>query len=169
MARLDRFGGTHPEEFEWFPEARRLAQSAPSESSLIGGRTPVPATGSGAWICSAPDHWLFEGTGMRRGDGIHGLVGWEYHGEPADIPGLEVVSTGPTKSHHGEGVYSATVYPGPRGNFVFNASSCWWSHGVAEPPGHVRPLTHNYKATPLGPDARAQRITANVLERMRRG
>jgi len=166
LARLDRFGGTHPEELTWFPEARRLAQSAPSESLLVGARTTVPATGSGAWTCAAPDHWLFAGTGMRTGDGIPGLVGWEYHGEPADIPGLEIVATGPTRSHHGEGVYTATIYPGPLGNFVFNASSCWWSHGVAEPPGHVRPMT--YREIPRGPDARAQRITANVLERMRR-
>lgn len=166
VSRLDRFGGTHPEEFEWFPEARQLAQTAPSESTLVGARTPVPATGSGAWICAAPDHWLFADTGMRRGDGIPGLVGWEYHGEPADIPGLEIVATGPTRSHHGQGTYTATIYPGPRGNFVFNASSCWWSHGLAEPPGHVRPLT--YEAIPHGPDPRAQRITANVLERMRR-
>ena len=165
VSRLDRFGGTHPEEFGWFPEARRLAQSAPSESTLVGARTTVPATGSGAFVCAAPEHWLYEGTGMRHGDGIPGLVGWEYHAEPAAIPGLEIVATGPTKSHHGDGVYTATVYPGPRGNFVFNASSCWWSHGLATPPGHVRPLT--YEQTPRGPDARAQRITANVLERMR--
>ena len=166
LSRLDRFGGTHPEEFAWFPEAQRLAQSAPSESALVGARTTVPATGSGAWTCAAPEHWLFEGTGMRRGDGIPGLVGWEYHGEPAELPGLEIVATGPTKSHHGTGVYTATVYPGPRGNFVFNASSCWWSHGLAEPPGHVRPLT--YEAIPQGPDPRAQRITANVLDRILR-
>ncbi|HJQ83715.1 MAG TPA: N,N-dimethylformamidase beta subunit family domain-containing protein [Candidatus Binatia bacterium] len=95
-----------------------------------------------------------------------GLVGWEYHGEPADIPGLEIVATGPTRSHHGEGVYTATVYPGPHGNFVFNASSCWWSHGLARPPGHVGPAT--YAVVPEGPDPRAQRITANVLDRMRR-
>lgn len=167
MSRLDRFGGTHADELAWFPEARQLLQSTPSESVLVGARTTMPATGSGAWICAMPDHWLFEGTGMRRGDGIPGLVGWEYHGEPAAIPGLEVVATGPTESHHGRGTYTATVYPGPRGNFVFNASSCWWSHGLAEPPGHVRPTTDRYRETPRGPDARAQRITANVLDRMR--
>jgi hypothetical protein len=167
MSRLDRFGGTHPEEFAYFPEAARLAQRAPSESLLVGARTPVPATGSGAWICAAPDHWLFDGTGMRRGDGIPGLVGWEYHGEPADLPGLEIVATGPTKSHHGTGVYTATVYPGPRGNFVFNVSSCWWAYGLSAPPGQAPPLT--YEIVPEGPDPRAQRITANVLGRMRGG
>ncbi len=170
LDRLDRFGGTHPEEFEWFPEARLLAQSAPSEALLVGARTTVPATGSGAWTCDRPAHWIFEGTGMKRGEGIDGLVGWEFHGEPADIAGLEIVATGATRSHHGEGTYTATVYPGPLGNFVFNASSCWWSHGLAEPPGHVRPAAHpeRYASVPRGPDPRAQRITANILERMRR-
>jgi hypothetical protein len=165
MSRVDRFGGMRAPELEWFPEARRLAQRAPTEAALVGARTGLPATGSGAWTCALPDHWVFEGTGMQRGDGIPGLVGWEYAGEPAAIPGLEVIATGPTHSHHGDGVFTATVYPGPHGNFVFNAASCWWSHGVAEPPGHVRPLT--YRDVPRGPDPRAQRITANVLARMR--
>jgi hypothetical protein len=165
LARVDRFGRSSPDELRWFPEAKRLRQTAPSESLLIGARTSVPASGSGAFTCVAPDHWVFEGTGMRHGDGIPGLVGWEPHSEPADIPGLEVVAAGPTTSHHGDGRYTATVYPGPHGNVVFNASSCWWSHGLAEPPGHVRPAT--YAEVPRGPDARAQRITRNVLERMR--
>ncbi len=164
--RVDRFGGTLPEEYEWFPEARQLAQRAPSEAWLVGARTGRPATGAGAWTCALPDHWTFEGTGMRRGDGIPGLVGWEYQGAPAPIPALEVVATGPTRSHHGTGTFSSTVYPGPRGNFVFCASSCWWSHGLAWPPGYAPPLT--YRDVPLGPDPRAQRITANVLDRMRR-
>jgi len=165
VSRVDRFGGSSPDELRWFPEAARLRQSAPSESLLVGARTSVPATGAGAFTCVAPDHWVFAGTGMRHGDGIPGLVGWEPHAEPADLPGLEVIAAGPTRSHHGAGRYTATVYPGPHGNVVFNASSCWWSHGLAEPPGYVRPST--YADVPQGPDARAQRITANVLARMR--
>jgi len=37
---------------------------------------------------------------------------------------------------------------------------------MSEPPGYVRPAAYT---TPKGPDPRAQRITANVLERMKRG
>jgi hypothetical protein len=165
LQRRARFGGSRPEELEWFPEQRLLPESAPNESRLVGARTTVPATGTGAWTCVLPDHWLFEGTGMRAGDGIPGLVGWEYNGEPADLPGLEIVASGPTRSHHGEGVYSATIYPGPAGNVVFNASTCWWSHGVAAPPGHVRITTAG--GTSAEPDPRAQRITSNLLARMR--
>jgi hypothetical protein len=60
------------------------------------------------------------------------------------------------------GTYTATVYPGPKGNFVFNASSCWWADGLSAPPGYVRPSVYT---SPKGPDPRAQRITANILER----
>src|SRR4030095_3115755 len=99
-------------------------------------------------------------------DAIPGLGGWEYQGAPAPIPGLEVVATGPTRSPHGTGTLSATVYPGPRGDVVLSSARCWWSHGLAWPPGYSPPLT--YRDVPLGPDPRAQRITANVLDRMRR-
>lgn len=101
---------------------------------------------------------------MKKGDGIPGLVGWEWRGDPAAIPGLVVVATGATKSPRGAGTYTATLYPGPRGNFVFNASSCWWADGLSEPPGYVRPSVY---MTPKGPDPRVQRITANVLARMK--
>jgi hypothetical protein len=80
---------------------------------------------------------MYEGTGMRHGDRIAGLIGWEWMGMPADIRGLEVVATGPTQNGapppQGEGTYAATVYPGPKNNFVFNAATCWWADGLAEP------------------------------------
>ena len=164
LTRVDRFGETDPRELEWFPELAQFPGTTPSEATLIGARTQVPATGAADWICAAPAHWIFEGTGMKRGDGIPGLVGWEYHGSPAPIPGLEVVATGKTRSHHGEGVYTATIHPGPRGNFVFNASSCWWGDGLSEPPGYVRP---GAAVSPQGPDPRVQQITTNLLKRLR--
>ena len=105
---------------------------------------------------------------MKKGDGIPGLVGWEWHGDPAKIPGLEVVATAPTQSAPGKtngGQFTATVYPGPRGNFVFNAATCWWADGLSAPPGYVRPSVYT---SPKGPDERAQQITRNVLDRMRR-
>ncbi len=91
----------------------------------MGARSVSSITGGADWICAASEHWIFEGTDMKRGDGIPGLVGWEWHGDPAPIPGLEVVATGSTQDGGGHsGIYTATVYPGAKGNFVFNASTC---------------------------------------------
>ncbi len=144
-----------------------LPHERPYANELVGAHSTGPVTGGADWICSQPDHWIFEGTGMKLGEGIPGLVGWEWHGDPAKIPGLEVVSTAPTQSKPGElngGIYTATIYPGPKGNFVFNASTCWWADSLAEPPGYVRPSVYT---SPKGPDSRAQRITANILNRIR--
>lgn len=103
---------------------------------------------------------------MKKGEGIPSLVGWEWHGNPADHPGLQVVSTAPTQSAPGKpngGIYTSTIYPGGKRNFVFNASSCWWADGLSAPPGYQHPSAYT---TPKGPDGRAQRITQNVLRRM---
>lgn len=151
-----------------FAAMQSLPHERPYANELIGAHSTGPVTGGADWICARPEHWLFEGTGMKKGDGIPGLVGWEWHGDPAPIPGLEIVATGPTQSKPDElngGIYTATIYPGPKGNFVFNAATCWWADGMSEPPGYVRPSVYT---SPQGPDAWAQRITANLLERMRR-
>jgi len=161
--RVDFYG---PRDARPIAGMETLPHTSPSSAELVGARNLSPFMGGSDWTCVAPDHWLFAGTGMRQGDGIPGLVGWEWHGDPAPIPGLEIVASGPTQSAPGQpngGTYTATVYPGPRGNFVFNASTCWWADGLSAPPGYVRPSVYT---SPQGPDERVQRITRNVLDRM---
>jgi len=152
-----------------FASMATLAHERPYANELVGAHSTGPVTGGADWTCAMPDHWLFKGTGMNRGDGIPGLVGWEWHGDPAKIGGLEIVATGPTQTAPGElngGQFTATVYPGGKGNIVFNASTCWWADGLSAPRGYVRPSVYT---TPQGPDARVQQITRNLLQRMRSG
>jgi hypothetical protein len=151
-----------------FEAMNALAHERPYANELIGAHSTGPVTGGADWMCAIPDHWIFDGTGMKQGHGIPGLVGWEWHGDPADIPGLEIVATAPTQAAPGKpngGQFTATVYPGPKDNIVFNAATCWWADGLSAPPGYVRPSVYT---SPQGPDARVQRITRNILERMRR-
>ena len=139
-------------------------RAGPDESLIIGARSIVPFNGGGDWTCTKPDHWIFAGTGMKRGDSIPGLVGWEHHGAPANIPGLEVVAEGEvwrggvTPAH-----WTATIYPGPKKNFVFNAATIFWAQGLSNPPGHILPWSH--WSRPHGPDERVQRSTENVMRR----
>ena len=167
FTRADYFGPRDEGMIKRFPSMGAFPHTSPHESLLMGARNVPPCTGGADWVCSTPEHWLFAGTGMKGGDSIPGLVGWEFHGDPAKIPGLAVVSTGPTQEAPGKpngGTYTATIHPGPRDNIVFNASSCWWGDGLSEPPGYVRPSVYT---TPQGPDVRVQRITQNILARMR--
>jgi hypothetical protein len=166
FSRTDFWGPRDEEEIRRFPAMALLPHESPNSSLLVGAGNIPPTTGGADWMCDLPEHWIFDGTGMKRGEGIPGLVGWEWHGDPAKIPGLAVLGSAPTQSAPGKpngGVYTATIYPGPKSNFVFNVSSCWWADGLSEPPGYVRPSVYT---TPKGPDARAQRITANVLRKI---
>lgn len=167
FGRVDYFGPRDEGMIKRFPSMGAFPHRSPPEGLLLGARSNVPpCTGGADWICVLPEHWIYDGTGMKAGERIRGLIGWEWHGDPAPIPGLAVVATGPTQDAPGKlngGTYTATIYQGPKGNFVFNASSCWWADGVAEPPGYVRPSVYT---SPQGPDPRVQRITANLLERM---
>ncbi len=137
----------------------------PDEREIIGARTIVPFNGGGDWTCAQPDHWLFAGTGMKKGDSIPGLVGWEFHGDPDTArEGLQVVAEGNVWAGGTRlGKYAATVFEGPRQNIVFNASTIFWGQGLSSPPGHMIPWSHYSR--PHGPDERVQKITANVLKR----
>ena len=161
IRRAGRYGGLTEMEK---PKMGPFPMTGPNENLLIGARTITPFNGGGDWIVTKPEHWIFDGVGVKKGDRIPGLVGWEFHGDPATLPGLEVVAEGIALSG---GVrpahWTATVYPGPKGNFVFNAATIFWAQGLASPPGHMPPWSH--WSRPHGPDERVQKITHNALER----
>ena len=144
----------------------------PDGAQLMGARLDTSGKGggggrgSGDWTCAKPDHWLFEGTGMKKGDSVKGLIGWEWHGAPAmNLPGMSVVAEG-THFINGKpmGRYTSTLYDGPKDNIVFNAATIWWANGLSSPPGHVNPSRHG--VTQQGPDKRVQQITHNLFKRI---
>ena len=166
ISRVGCYGPLRQDEIESYSSLfAGLKSTAPDERKIMGVRSVVPFNGGGDWTCTRPNHWVFEGTGMNHGDSIPGLVGWEHHGEPdPDRTGLEVLAEGRIWSGGvREGRYAATIFPGPKNNFVFNASSIFWAQGLSSPPGHILPWSHGSR--PHGPDARVQQITKNLLDR----
>lgn len=136
----------------------------PDEQELLGATSY--GVGAADWICEAPDHWLFAGTNMKRGDRIPQLVGWEYHGPPfRDDPSLVVLAAGKVRDRDKQldKTYAATIYNGPKGNIVFNAATCWWNMLLSRPPGAVNPPDTDFSKE----DPRVQRITKNLLDRMK--
>jgi hypothetical protein len=165
MFRGGPYGGDYKFAVDREKEHGPFPHRGPDEGYLMGSRNVEPVNGGGDWFCRQPGHWLFTGTGMKAGERIPGLIGWEYHGDPPrDIPGLEVVAGGVAfQGGTNPQQWTATIYPGPKGNFVFNASTIFWSQGLSSPPGHVLPWSH--WSRPHGPDERVQRMTHNLLQR----
>lgn len=159
-------GGPYGAENDYAVERERdhgpFPYRGPDEGLLMGARNVEPVNGGGDWTATKANHWIFDNTGMKDGDSVPGLIGWEYHGQPADIPGLEIVGGG-TAWQGGENPqqWTATIYPGPKGNIVFNAATIWWAQALGDPPGHTLPWSHYSR--PHGPDERIQQITHNLL------
>ena len=135
------------------------------ETDLMGSRSY--GVGLADWACAAPNHWAFEGTGMQQGDSIPHLVGWEYHGHPVaeNHNDLVVLAEGNVSSYNGEERdrrYAATIYTADKGNYVFNAATCWWAKPLAAPPAYINPPHLDFSAG----DERVEQITKNVLDRM---
>ncbi|WP_218280858.1 hypothetical protein [Verrucomicrobium spinosum] len=83
----------------------------------------------------------------RNGDEVwrldSGAGGWEHHGAPAGLPGLEVVAEGTSwRGGDSPAHWTATVFPGPAGNIVFNAATIYWPQALSSPPGHILPWSH---------------------------
>jgi hypothetical protein len=144
-----------------------------NEQHLMGSSSY--GVGYTSFVCKAPHHWLFENTGMKQNDSIENFVGWEYHGLPlGDNKNTVVVAQNkiqPNKFRDKEAPdHAATVYTTEKGNFVFNAGTCWWSMLLAAPPGYQNPVNNqgpqNYKVIDFSKgDKRVQQMTKNLLSR----
>ena len=143
---------------------RRAGRGFQGEQELMGATSY--GVGFADWTSDRPEHWAFEGTNMKKGDRVAQLVGWEYHGAPlGKHPDLVVLSEGPVYGNNGErrsGTYATTIYTAAKGNLVFNAGTCWWNLVLSTPPGFQNPPRKDFMRT----DARIQRITKNILDRM---
>ncbi|MGH8018495.1 MAG: N,N-dimethylformamidase beta subunit family domain-containing protein, partial [Opitutaceae bacterium] len=121
--------------------------------------------GLGDWMVTNADHWIYATTGLRDGDRIPHLVGWEYHGHPLrEDPTLVVAGKAEYRKDREQprAGHAATIYDGPKGNFVFNAGTCWWSMALAAPPGFQNPPDVDFSE----PDPRVQQMTKNLFERV---
>lgn len=158
----------------------RMTQTTMGDEEKLMGLTSY-GVGFGDWTVKKPEHWIYRGTSLKAGDKIPGIIGWEYHGPPTpDIAGLDILAEGalspPAKEPH-----MAVIYPGPKGNWVFNAGTIWWAEGLSNPPGHIPagesgmeeflrpgeyPAGHNPGGRTFGVNPDVQRITANILDKM---
>jgi hypothetical protein len=146
----DPLRGTPLETTKW-----RLPPVSEPENALLGVMyqswdQPTPAP----WIVLDAAAWPYDGTGVKDGDAIPGIVGYETDRTAENgltPPGTTVVARSPVVGIDGTGSFQeAAVHDVPGGAFVFAAGTIEWSWGLAKE-GVA--------------DPRVQRITENVLRR----
>jgi hypothetical protein len=144
----------------------RMQRFGRAAAELMGSSSH--GTGMGDWTVETPDHWIFEGTGMKKGDSIAQLIGWEYHGQPnGNQPGLTVLATSFTRNRDHEAprtrrAHTSTIYELPQGNIVFDAGTCWWNMVLSAPPGFMNPPRRDFSQG----DDRVRQITTNLFARI---
>jgi hypothetical protein len=133
------------------PDATGRFRDAPfdrPEDELVGAMYESFLLFPQPWVVNNADTFLTEGTGLRVGDAIPLLVGWEYDrtfGDPTPGP-VTVIGRSPVVDAIGQPGYAeTTAYVAPSGAFVFASATIYWS-----------PMT----AT----DQRVARMMANVLQ-----
>jgi hypothetical protein len=145
----------------------RLPPGADPESSLTGvlyEGYPVDAP----YVVRAAGHWLYEGTGVRAGDGFAHLVGVEYDRvtPSAPTPGpLEITAHSPLvcggRPSHSDSAYYTT----PGGAGVFATGTMRWVEGLLAGTGEL--------GRDHGMDARTRafvtRTTENLLRTFAQG
>jgi hypothetical protein len=130
-----------------------------AEESLMGvmyGESQI----DGDIVIDNASHWVFANTGLKNGDKLPGLLGYEVdwiHGV-ASPPGLVRLAHSPFVNDRGQSGFSdMTIYTAPSGAIVFATGTIQWAWGLDDfgDPGRVARQS----------DA-AKQITRNVLNRM---
>ena len=143
------------------------------EEKLMGVKSYGP--GYGDWVVKNSGHWIYEGTGLKDGDKIPAIIGWEYHGAPllevsgmVEVAGSELVQMGDaaaSKPGTQKKIHTGVVFPCAKGNWVFNAGTIWWAEGLSQPPGHI-PAGHGPEMRTFGVQPNIRKITSNIINRM---
>jgi hypothetical protein len=113
------------------------------------------------YVVENADHWIYAGTGLRDGDVVPGIVGYETDRRDASAPAptaragtWTLLSTSPFVDFPGEIAYAnSSIYEAPSGAWVFAAGTIGWSLGLDD------------FGSRGAADARLQRTTQNILDR----
>jgi hypothetical protein len=148
------------------------------ESSLIGNlyeSNPVDAD----MVVVNTDNWLFEGSGLRNGDVLPGLVANEYDRVTPEQPtpdNIEVFCHSPVTCRGKSSFADVTWYSHPSGAGVFAVGTFEWikrliddtdgrTPSAADPPAAVQAVTRNlFDAVSAGPAGATHPSTNNLAQ-----
>jgi hypothetical protein len=78
-------------------------------------------------VISNPTHWLYEGTGLKKGDKIQGVVGGEIDRYDGQMEGVEVLASSPVRLYGEDSSAHVIWYNKPAGGKVFAVGTFYWN------------------------------------------
>jgi N,N-dimethylformamidase beta subunit-like protein len=129
------------------------------EQSLVGVMysSDAPQGRNTGFVATNTSHWAYAGTGLRDGDVVPGIVGYEIdrffpNFPPPAARSRVLLSDSPfTPGSGGSDRSNSSLYQAPSGAWVFASGTISWNWGLEG-------FLHGTE------DARVQRITANVFD-----
>ncbi|HWV39424.1 MAG TPA: N,N-dimethylformamidase beta subunit family domain-containing protein [Vulgatibacter sp.] len=122
------------------------------ENGLVGVMYESWVLNPGPWVVADDGHLLYEGTGLRTGDTLGALVGYEYDrtfANDAEPVAMRIAARTPVLDAEGKPGWSEGVtFRSPGGALVFGSGTIEWVLGLEGGPRA---------------DPRVDRMTANVL------
>lgn len=113
----------------------------------------IPEKKQQALVVSNPSHWIYNGTGLKRGDKIEGVVGGEVDRYDGQMPGVEVLADSPVRLYGNDTSAHIIWYNKPTGGKVFATGTFYWNWFL-DPYGHEDFAQH---------DKYIEKITTNAL------
>jgi hypothetical protein len=78
-------------------------------------------------VVSDANHWLYDGTGLRNGDKIPGVIGGEVDSYVRPIPGVEVIAKSPVNLYGKRKLANVVWYQKPTGKKCFSVGTFYWN------------------------------------------
>ncbi|MDR7073195.1 N,N-dimethylformamidase beta subunit family domain-containing protein [Fictibacillus barbaricus] len=78
-------------------------------------------------VISNPAHWLYNGTGLKKGDKIPGVVGGEVDSYDGQMKGVEVVAASPVSLYGEDSMSHVIWYNKPSGGKTFAVGTFYWN------------------------------------------
>ncbi len=138
----------------WYQDPVNRPQSLLTGTLYGSNATPEQQ----AWVVADDTNWVFEGTGLKQGDRVPGIVGYEYDrlgAEDARPSAMTVVGFSPVVGWLGDDSAVSAVYAAASGAPVFSAGTIEWAWALDD---------WGHEEIGRYADPRVQRLTKNVLD-----
>ena len=103
------------------------------EDALVGVMYETDPV-QGDLVVSDASNWIFEGTGLKNGDHLPGLLGYEVDRISDHTPsGTQQITHSPYPFRGNTRYSDMSVYTAPSGSIVFATGTMQWSWGLVDP------------------------------------